>query len=52
MNADFCPFEGMRVFGKVVLVLSHGDSVIRDGELMADYGRGKRIFRKLNISTL
>jgi len=52
MNTDFCPFEGMKVFGKVVSVLSRGDFVIRDGELVADYGHGKRVFRKLNTSIL
>jgi hypothetical protein len=42
----------MKVFGKVVSFLSCGDFVIRGGELVADYGRGKHVFRKLNVSAL
>jgi len=42
----------MKVFGKVVSLLSCGDFVIRGGELVADYGRGKRVFRKLNVAAL
>ncbi len=52
MNTDFCPFERMKLFGKVVSVLSCGYFVIRDGELVADYGHGKHIFRKLNTFIL
>jgi hypothetical protein len=51
-KTSLCSFEGMKVFDKVFSFLSCGDFVIRGGELVADYGRGKSIFRKLNISIL
>lgn len=41
MNTDFSPYEGWEVQGKVVGVLSRGDWVFRDGEILAEPGRGQ-----------
>lgn len=41
MATDFSPYEGLRVRGKVVGVLSRGEWVYRDGEILARPGRGK-----------
>ncbi len=43
MNTDFSPYQGWRVQGKVVAVLSRGDWVLRDGEILAQPGRGQFI---------
>ncbi|CAB1082628.1 Dihydropyrimidinase (EC [Olavius algarvensis Delta 1 endosymbiont] len=52
MDTDFCPFEGREVYGKPKTVLSRGEFVLRDYELMGTPRHGKRIFRKLDISNL
>jgi dihydropyrimidinase len=44
---DFCVFDGWQIQGKVVSVLSRGEYVIRDGQLVGEPGRGRRVFRKL-----
>ncbi|MGB9757523.1 MAG: amidohydrolase family protein [Candidatus Bipolaricaulaceae bacterium] len=41
MATDFSPYEGFSVRGKVVGVLSRGEWVYRDGEILAKPGRGK-----------
>jgi len=41
MNADFSPYEGMEVTGKVAATISRGDVIYRDGEVRADPGRGE-----------
>lgn len=41
MATDFSPYEGLVVQGKIVGVLSRGDWVYRDGEVLARPGRGK-----------
>lgn len=46
-NTSFCPFEGMRMKGRVESVLSRGEFVIKAGELVGRPGRGKRIARKI-----
>lgn len=43
MAADFSPYEGFSVRGKIVGVLSRGEWVYRDGEILAHPGRGKFI---------
>ncbi|MBN1536209.1 MAG: dihydropyrimidinase [Anaerolineales bacterium] len=50
MNTDFCPFEGIDVFGKPKTVLCRGEVVIRDYELVGSPGHGRRVFRKLDSS--
>ncbi|MFA5836833.1 MAG: dihydropyrimidinase [Bellilinea sp.] len=46
-NTDFCIFEGWPIQGKVETVISRGEYVIRNGELVGRPGRGQRVFRKL-----
>lgn len=48
MNTDFCPFEGREVIGKPKTVLSRGEYVIRDFELVGTPGHGRRVFRELD----
>ncbi len=43
MATDFSPYEGWEVRGKVVGVLSRGEWLVRDGELLARPGRGEFI---------
>lgn len=47
MNTDFCPFEGKAVTGKAKTVLSRGEIVLRDFELVGSPDHGRRIFRNL-----
>ncbi len=47
MNTDFCPFEGFEIQGHVESVLSRGAYIIRQGNLVGQPGRGRRVFRKL-----
>lgn len=47
MNADFCPFEGQQVVGKVRTLLCRGEKVIDDFELVGSPSHGRRVFRKL-----
>ncbi len=49
-NSDFCIFAGWPMQGQVETVLSRGAYVIRDGQLVGQPGRGKRVFRKLSAS--
>lgn len=41
MATDFSPYEGLRVRGRVVGVLSRGTWLVRDGEILARPGRGR-----------
>lgn len=41
MATDFSPYEGMTITGRVVGVLSRGEWLVRDGDLVAKPGRGK-----------
>jgi dihydropyrimidinase len=50
MNTDFCPFEGRDVFGKPKTVLSRGEFVLRDYELIGTSKHGQRVIRKLDSS--
>ena len=43
MATDFSPYEGLKVRGRIVGVLSRGEWLAREGELMARPGRGKFI---------
>jgi len=49
MNTDFCPFEGWQIKGRVESVLSRGAYVIRDGVLVGEAGKGRRVFRRLQF---
>jgi dihydropyrimidinase len=39
-NVDYCPYEGWKVQGYPVTVLSRGETVVRDGEFVGAAGRG------------
>jgi dihydropyrimidinase len=52
MNTDFCPFEGREVFGKPKTVLSRGEIVLHDYELVGTPKHGRRIVRKLESSLI
>lgn len=43
MKTDFSPYEGRTVRGRVVGVLSRGEWLVREGELLARPGRGEFI---------
>lgn len=43
MATDFSPYEGLTVRGKIVGVLSRGEWIYRDGEILARPGRGQFI---------
>ncbi|MDD5453811.1 MAG: amidohydrolase family protein [Candidatus Bipolaricaulis sp.] len=43
MATDFSPYEGITLTGRVVAVLSRGEWLVRDGELLAQSGRGEFI---------
>ncbi len=45
MAVDYNPFEGMKVKGEPVTVLSRGDYIIKDKEFVAEPGRGQYIKR-------
>ncbi|OIU72117.1 dihydropyrimidinase [Rossellomorea aquimaris] len=45
MAADYNPFEGMKVKGEAVSVLSRGEFVIKDKEFVGKLGKGKYIKR-------
>jgi dihydropyrimidinase len=40
-NVDYCPFEGWKVRGYPVVVLSRGDVIVRDGAFVGSAGRGQ-----------
>ena len=44
---DWHAYEGQRITGRITRVLSRGATVIRDGQLVADRGRGRYIHRTL-----
>ncbi len=41
MRTDFSPYEGVSLTGRVVGVLSRGEWLVRDGEVLAQPGRGQ-----------
>ena len=45
MRVDYNPYEGKKVKGKAVTVLSRGEVIIQGGELIAKKGRGRFIKR-------
>lgn len=42
---DYTPFEGMRLTGWPVHVLSRGETIVADGTLQAQRGRGRFVAR-------
>ncbi|MFC5652218.1 dihydropyrimidinase [Paenibacillus solisilvae] len=52
MNVDYNPFEGMRVTGEPVSVLSRGEFVIRDKQFVGSAGSGRYLKRKKYKSDL
>ena len=45
MNVDYNPFEGIRVKGAPVRVISRGETVVADGQFVGKAGRGRFIKR-------
>mgnify|MGYP001420374333 CR=1 FL=1 len=45
MNVDYNPFEGMKVHGEIVSVLSRGSFVVRDKEFVGQAGAGRYLKR-------
>jgi dihydropyrimidinase len=50
MNTDFSPYEGWAVTGRVVTTISRGEVVYFKGELTAEPGRGRFLFREPGVS--
>ncbi|GAB7388728.1 dihydropyrimidinase [Bacillaceae bacterium] len=46
MNVDYNPFEGMKVTGEAISVLSRGEFVIRDKQFVGKPGYGRYLKRK------
>jgi len=46
MNVDYNPFEGMKITGEPISVLSRGEFVIRDKQFVGKPGAGKYLKRK------
>ena len=40
-NCDYTPYEGMKVRGWPVMVMSRGEVVVEEGKLQAEPGRGE-----------
>jgi dihydropyrimidinase len=51
MNVDYNPFEGMKVTGQPVSVLSRGEFVIRDKQFVGKIGSGRFVKRKKYMET-
>jgi len=47
MRTDFSPYEGWRMKGKAVSTVSRGEIIVQNGQLLAQEGRGKFLFRDL-----
>lgn len=47
MNVDYTPFEGLTCAGRVVRVMSRGDTVVLDGQVLSRPGRGRYLTRGL-----
>jgi dihydropyrimidinase len=48
MNLDYSGWEGWRISGRVDTVISHGELLIRDGQLRGHKGRGRYLRRGLS----
>ncbi len=48
MAADWTAYEGMKVTGRVKKVFSRGELIIDDGHCLAEKGRGRFVFRRLD----
>jgi len=46
MSSDFSPYEGWTVTGRVVTTISRGEAVYAGGEVSAERGRGRFLFRE------
>lgn len=46
MRTDFSPYEGWVVTGRVAATIARGDVVYADGEVSAERGRGRFLFRE------
>jgi dihydropyrimidinase len=52
MNVDYSAFEGMKVTGQPISVLSRGQFVIRDKQFVGNHGDGQYLKRRKYNSTL
>ncbi|MFJ8257232.1 dihydropyrimidinase [Peribacillus asahii] len=52
MNVDYSAFEGMKVMGEPVSVLSRGKYVIKDKQFVGKLGNGKYLKRSVNSDPL
>lgn len=52
MATDYTPYEGFRLCGKPVTVISRGDILVQDGSFAASPGRGRFVPRKLDQQVL
>jgi dihydropyrimidinase len=48
MNVDYSAYEGLQITGKVLLTLSRGQVVVRDGSFTGSAGHGSFLSRGLN----
>lgn len=46
METDFSPYEGWSVTGRVVTTIARGEVVYSDGEISAERGRGRYLYRE------
>lgn len=46
---DWSPYEGMKLNGKVKMTFSRGELIVKNDEISALPGRGKKIIRKINL---
>ncbi len=50
MRTDFSPYEGWTVTGRVTTTLLRGDVIFADGEISAERGRGRFLFREVGVN--
>lgn len=50
-NTDYNLFEGMEVQGQIVAVLSRGEIIVRDGQVIGPNGRGRFVPRRAHSVT-
>ncbi len=50
MNTDFSPYEGWKVSGRVIHTISRGEIIVSHGDVRAERGRGRFLFREPGAS--
>jgi dihydropyrimidinase len=51
MATDYTAYDDMEITGKIVKVFSRGELIIEGDECLADRGRGRYLYRTLNLSS-